>query len=137
MLGSAVSDGIDWELVLQPEHPTGGFMVSIRSSVGPGPGMGKGVGRHLAGLVIGYLGSRDQRIVALFGAVSADFHHVRVELVDGSELVADIVDARDELGVNLYVAIPPTQPVRLVFTDALQNARFMEIQSASEFDYRH
>ena len=70
-------------------------------------------------------------------AVSADFHHLRVELVDGSELVADIVDARDELGVILYVAIPPTQPVRLVFTDALGNAKFMEIESAPRFDYRH
>ena len=137
MLGSGISGGIDWELVLHPQHPAGGLLVSIRSSVGRGPGMGTGDGRHLAGLVIGYLGSRDQSIVALFGAVSADFHHVRVELVDGSDLVADTVDARDELGVNLYVAIPPTQPVRLVFTDALGNAKFMEVESAPRFDYRH
>ena len=99
--------------------------------------MGPGDGRQLAGLVIGYLGSRDQRIVALCGVVSADLHHVRVELIDGSELVADVVDARDELGVILYVAIAPTQPVRLVFTDALGNAKFVEIESAPKFDYRH
>ena len=125
VLADGALDGVPWAVVVSSqgarvtvgrERQPVGVISTETLSLGFGPWS------------IGYAKLGQDRRVVMYGTTIPALRRVRIETVGVGDVEVVVVHSKNELGVNVYVALPRSRPTKVIATTEAGDGAFLDVE---------